>query len=130
MKLWMSGEIQANAADAYRQARKDVENVINDKLSRSDYGSGIQKWIYIAIIREEDSEDYGEIKKYTRRTKEVEFRLKIEHSKFTTAHSTEQKRLLFESLLRSIREMKELRIPDVDFQRLETDVMSIAELRA
>ena len=94
MKLWMSDEIQADVGDVHRRARQDVENAINDKLSDSDYGSGVSKWAFISIIREEDSDDYGEIRRYDKRRKVVEFRLKIDHSQFKQAAATEQRKLL------------------------------------
>lgn len=102
MQLWMSSEMQANIADAYRASRKEIEKEVNLFIKDKDYGVGIEKWSYIAIIMEEESDDYGEIIKYHKNRKDFEFRLKIPHNEFLLADSSKQKKLIYESLMKSV----------------------------
>jgi hypothetical protein len=108
MKLWMSGEIQADIADAYRQARKTVETEVNRLLAEVSLAEKAKEWAFIAIIREEDSPDYGEVVKKSAKGKEFEFRLKIPHAEFLPASPTERIGLIFKTLARSVDLMGQL----------------------
>src|SRR4030042_1145061 len=122
MELWVSGEIQGDIGDRYRAARKLVKTAMNSCIKDRDYGEGLKKWYYIAIILDFEDEAYGEVAKYSKRKKEVEFRLKIDHDAFLSAHTAGQVRLVSQSLLRSLRMMPEIGVKDVDFDRLTADV--------
>lgn len=110
MKLWMSGEIQADIADIYRETRKSVEAEVNRLLSGISLPGTAEKWAVIAIIRAEDYPDYDEIVKKSSGGKVLEFRLKIPHAEFLLASPRQRTRLLFEVLLRSVERMRELGI--------------------
>ena len=121
MELWMSGEIQGDVGDRYRTARKLVETAINRCTKGNDFGEGLKKWYYIAIILGFDDKDYDEVAKYRRKKKEVEFRLKIDHDAFLKGTLVDQVRLMSDSLLRSINMMPEIGVQDVDFGKLYED---------
>ena len=53
MKLWIGGEICADIADAFREARLVVERAINAAIGSSDYGLELEAWDCIAIIRDD-----------------------------------------------------------------------------
>lgn len=122
MKLWMSGEIQSDVGDAYRVARNLVEAEVHNCIKDNDYGEGLKMWSCIPIIRAEDSPLYGEIAKYRKRLKEVEFRLKIDHAAFLSGSTADHVRLISESLLRSLKMMPEIGVTKVDLDRLTKDV--------
>jgi len=122
MELWMSGEIQSNVGDAYSKASDLVEAEINNCIKYNDYGEGLKMWFFIPIIRAEDSPIYGEIAKYRKRLKEVEFRLKIDHSAFSSGNAVDHVRLISQSLLRSLKMMPEIGVTKVDLDRLTRDV--------
>jgi hypothetical protein len=63
MKLWMSGEIQADVDSAYMKARNVVQTAVNGLLAAVSIPDKIEEWDFIAIIREEDSPDYNEVAK-------------------------------------------------------------------
>jgi hypothetical protein len=88
MNIWMSGEIQDDVGYAFTQARNDVEGTLNAVVADRDYGNGVQKWAFIPIILPREDERWGEIRKYHKRRKVVEFRLKI-----PTLHSRMRLRL-------------------------------------
>lgn len=125
MKLWMSGEIQADIADAYRQARKIVEVEFNRLLAEVSLAES-KEWAFIAIIREEDSPDYGEVVKKSPKDKGFEFRLKIPHAEFLAASSTEKTGLIFKALSRSVDLMGQLGVSS-DTQKALREVLFRAE---
>ena len=108
MKLWMSGEIQADVADAYRQARKTVETEVNRLLAEVSLAEKAKEWAFIAIIRGEDSPDYDEVVRKSARGKEFEFRLKIPHAEFLAASPAERVSLILKALARSVDLMGQL----------------------
>lgn len=122
MELWMSGEIQSDVGDAYSRASNLVEKAVNKCIKDNDYGEGLREWAYIAIIRAKDSPSYGEIAKYRKRLKEVEFRLKIDHAAFLSGSTEDHVRLISQSLLRSLKTMPEIGVAKVDLDRLAKDV--------
>lgn len=122
MELWMSGEIQSDVGDAYSKASNFVEAEVNNCIKGNDYGEGLKMWFFIPIIRAEDSPIYGEIAKYYKRLKEVEFRLKIDHDAFLSGSTADHVRLISQSLLRSLKMMPEIGVIKVDLDRLTKDV--------
>ena len=93
MKLWTSGEIQADVADAYRTARRVVENAVNEELRVTTLDGNIEEWAFLAIIRTQDHPDYNEIARRDARRKVLEFRLIISHREFVNRngpHNSDQ----------------------------------------
>lgn len=127
VKLWMSGEIQADIGDEFREARKVVEHAVNEGLG-TNYGAGFTGWVLIAIIMEHAHPDYGEIKRY-RKKDGFELRLKIDHAAFKSASATEQQKLIASIVRRSITEMRTLAAKNVDYDRLQADVSATLESR-
>jgi hypothetical protein len=122
MRLWMSGEIMGDVSDSHRILSLLIEGTVNECIRDKDYGHGLKGWAYIAIILDFENEGYGEVAKYRKRLKEVEFRLKIDHESFCKGGLVDQVRLMAESLLRSLRMMPEIGVKDVDFDGLTADV--------
>lgn len=114
MKLWTSGEIEADVDDDYREVRKAVEAAVNRNLESIAIVEKAEKWAVIAIIRESDSPDYGEVVKRSSAGKVLEFRLKIPHDQFLNASKEQRISLMFDMLQRSIDLMHKLKVsPDV-----------------
>lgn len=122
MELWTSGEIQSDVGDDYRKIRNQAEQAVNALFSKNDYGSGLNRWVYMAIIKAVETDDFKEIQRFNKKKKEVEFRLRIKHKDFLNASYDEKKKLFLESLLRSIQIMPEIGIKDFDFERLSNDI--------
>jgi hypothetical protein len=110
MKLWMSAEMQADVADAYRETRKAIESEVNHLLEGIPVDDAADEWAFIAIIRTEDHPDYGEIVKRSSRGRVLEFRLKISHAEFLAATQTNRIRQVLQELSRSVKLMSQLKV--------------------
>jgi len=111
----------ADVGEAFREARNEVEDQLNERFAERDYGPGLKKLAFIAIMRPSGDESYPEIYKYDKKKRMVEARLKINHRDFLTADDAgERKRLLLDAIERAIARMGELKI-DADHERLLAD---------
>jgi Immunity protein 44 len=126
MKLWMSGEIEADVDDAYMKARNVIQAQVNRLLDRVSLEGKADEWDFIAIIRREDSPDYDEVARHSSRGKSLEFRLKIPHPEFLAAGPAERMRLIFRALFRSIVLMEKLGVSPNTQSTLQT-ILSRAE---
>ena len=122
MELWMSGEIQVSVYDSYRKARSKIENAVNNCLKVNDYGKGLNEWAYIAIIKEEETQKYNEIAKYSPKKKEVEFRLKIDYITFLNGDAKKHIQLISASLIRAINMMSDIGVKNINFIKLLDDI--------
>lgn len=125
MKLWMSAEMQLDVSDPYRGARKEIETRINSVIAEKPYGKDVERWSFIAIIREQDSPDYPELSRFTKHSRTAEFRLKLNHREFKQAGPIEQKRMIVASLIRSINMMPEIGANQIESKKLLEDVTKI-----
>lgn len=130
MQFWLSGEVQVDIADAYRAVRKEVEAALNEALGDRDYGPHVREWDFIAIIRELDHPDYDELKKYDRRDKSLEFRLKLNHEQFKAADELARRRMLMGALVRSAREAVGVAPSGTRLDQIERDMMGVARSKA
>ena len=129
MELWMSGEIEGDVGDAYREVMNLVEEKMNEVFERKDYGSGLSEWAFIAMIFGEHSPDwYEEVRRYHRKDKSAEFRMKIDHAQFLSADRPGRLALLCEALLRSLQAMEEMKINDVDVSAIRFDFLTVARI--
>jgi hypothetical protein len=122
MEFWMSGEIQNDVYNEYRSVRKSLEHQINRCIGNKEYGIGLKEWAYLAIIRKEDSKDYDEVAEYSKKKKEAEFRLKIDHNSFLYGEHEDRVRLISDSILRSLEMMPNIGVVDVDLIELKKDI--------
>jgi hypothetical protein len=121
MNFWISGEVMADVSDAFREARNEVEDELNEYFASHDYGQTLKKLAFIAIVRPAGDEFYPEIYKYNKKDKLVEARLKVAHSDLQKAsNKADRKRLLLDAVERAIARLGELKI-DADHERLLSD---------
>ena len=124
----MSGELQADIGEACAAAQNEMEPIINAAIKECDYGASITEWALIPTIlspRFEKSTGYTEIKRYWRKKRETEFRLRIDHATFKAADDAGKRRLLFAMILRSVAEARQMRIPAFDLDRFAHDLRRI-----
>ncbi|MBN1795293.1 MAG: hypothetical protein JW804_01340, partial [Sedimentisphaerales bacterium] len=123
LTFWMSGEIEGDVYDDYDLTENTIENNIKNFINNKNYGTGIKLWSFLTILLEPNTDPYyPEIKRYSRKNKQVEFRLKIDYKKFRDGNDKSRLKLLAESVLRSVKLMREMKIKDFDIDRLEADV--------
>jgi hypothetical protein len=125
MKIWMFGEIQSDIADGYGSARKEIEKAFNKNMAEKNFGQELVELAYIGIIKRIDSPEYGEIKKYTKRDRTAEFRLKIPYDFFLQANECERIKLVATSVLRTVSLARELKIKDFDCDVFEAEVIAL-----
>lgn len=99
MKLWTSGEVMHDVGKHYRLLAITFENKINEILEPVFLRESLNEWPVIAMILPEGFIDYKEVIKYSKRDKEFEFRLEIDHPSFL-AGDFKQKLHLFANMLR------------------------------
>lgn len=124
--LWISGEIQADVDDDFGPASHEVEAAMNAALLGLDFGKGFNSLNLVPIIRLFDSTDYDEIRKYHKKRRDFEFRLKIPHASFKTADEVGQRRLVVKNILQAITEMRKMAVRDVDCDKLEHSIRAVA----
>lgn len=128
MKLWMSAEAWIDVSDTYRKARNQIEEAVNRALSDRDYGKGVRKWAFLAIMLPPDiQQDYPEVYKYHKSDKSVEFRLRVDLEAFKAGDESTHKRLICEALLHSLNMLDEKSLPYFDHKQLRSDFQSLAK---
>lgn len=120
MKLWMSGEIQHDVAEGYREARLVVQSKVNERLQGITLNTNLDQWAFIGIIRPDDHPDYQEVKKFDKRHRTIEFRLKIDHAQFLSGSHAERVVLIIQALMRSVDLMNSLGIDSDDIDKLKS----------
>lgn len=127
MLLWMSAEMMDDVADAYRACRKEIEGKVNLLLVESNLLLGVEKWAFIAIIREVDSPDFVEVVKRGGKGKVLEFRLKIPYVDFRDGSGAQRVSLIFDALLRSAELMKDLKVLAEDVRRVKDILIRVRQ---
>ncbi len=126
MKLWMSGEIQADIAEPYRETRQTIEAEINRLLEGFTLPEAFEEWVFIAIIRQSDHPDYPELAKKSRGAV-LEFRLQISHDAFLRGTKSQRISLILAGLTRSVAFMETLGVSSRT-QSLLNGVIKSAEI--
>lgn len=121
MKFWLSEEVMADVADDYADVRREVATYLNQIFSEREYGSGLRQFDFIGMVLSDEGPGYKEVKRYSRKERSVEFRLRIDHSLFKRADLATRHSLIAESLARAIALLRTLGIQDLDVDRLDTD---------
>jgi hypothetical protein len=115
MKVWIGGEVGLNDDDfdRYRIATNKIEKKINNYLEEIEYKNvRLINWDIIIILR--DDAVFNEIKKYNKRKKNTDIRLKIDYNAFKNGNNEERENLIFDVLLRSLNVLEEKGIEDLE----------------
>lgn len=124
MTLWIGSEIDADVADSFREIRKRVESAINRVITEKSYDLPLTGWDCIAIIRVD--EEFKERVRYSRKTHEMDFRLRLSHTEFKFANSDIREAMLFLMLNRSL-DLLARYCPPHALQLLRNDLLSVQE---
>lgn len=115
--FWWSGEIEGDAFDPYRETMRAVESVLGPLLEHVSFGSNVEQWEYIAIIRSVDHPDYDEVAKKSAKGNVLEFRLRIPCAAFFCGNRFDRIRLVLRSLARCVT-LQNLKVPTLVHERL------------
>jgi hypothetical protein len=124
MKIWISGEVDFHVGDAFRLAMLNVENALNQALEPQTYDLPLDSWDCIAVIR--DDEFFKEITRYSKKKREMDFRLRISHSEFLAGSSIQQESMLFGMLRRSLMLLADKGLAGPELDRLAADATRVA----
>ena len=125
MKLWLSGEVQLDVGEASRQVDNGLEAKFNAALSDRDYGEGLVEWAFISMIFGSIDPGYKEVTRYSRKKREYESRLRIDHDKFKAADFVGRMTLLCQALSTSLDRLEALKIENIDVPRLRKDFLEL-----
>ncbi|MBU9179969.1 Imm44 family immunity protein [Burkholderia gladioli] len=117
MKLWMSGENEADIGDDARVVRNAIEPVVNQFMEGQVFLEGFEKWAFMTIILSEKFiSGFPEVAKVSSKGKVLEFRLRISHDEFKRASSVDKISMTIDALERSVGMMSKLKV-SVESQR-------------
>ena len=125
MKLWVSAETQADVGKKLTLARGKIKNKINEKIENVSYDIPLDGWDVIIILR--DDSRMKDIIKYSKKKKDMDFRICIDYPSFVKASSLEAERLHFKALQRSLEILKEKFIKERDIHKLISDVYKVGK---
>jgi hypothetical protein len=114
----MSGEIDADVADAYRDTRRTIEKATNRELDQLELHTDARQWAVIAIIRSHDHPDYGEVTRRDESRGVLEFRLRLNHGDFLKGDRIQRAVAVIETLRRSTILMGDLGVSEADRRAL------------
>jgi hypothetical protein len=132
MDIFMSGEIEIDVADIYREIRKDIEEKIKP-LKTKDYGS---EFISIGIIpiivnitpEYEEAGFHKERKLIKRKEKDADYRLRINFVKFIKSDRNTQKLLVVKNIIDCVRSLGTKAKRDFDALSLERDILQLLDI--
>lgn len=125
MELWVGAEFSGDIDNEMRIARNFVVDKINESISTRNYDLDLDSWDCIAIIMEED--DYEEVIKYSKKKREIDFRLKINHQEFSNSSPIKQQTLFYRLILRTLDLLVEKGLSKDGINQLRSDTNIVAE---
>ncbi|MCC2497589.1 Imm44 family immunity protein [Bacillus paranthracis] len=102
-------------------------------LNSNDYGSEVEEIAIIPIVAKitpeyEDAGFFKERKLFKRKSKEADFRLRIDYETFLSADYATRKILIIRNIIQSIRILGEKAKSDFNAIKLEKDILQIFDI--
>ena len=113
MKVWISSETTKGAGEELWKLYMQIEKKINNYLEEIEYKNDALEKLRVIIILRDDAV-FNEIKKYNKRKKDTDIRLKIDYNAFKNGNDEERENLIFDVLLRSLNVLEEKGIEDLE----------------
>ena len=120
--LWISGQVEAEIGDAFRHTMNEIEELVNDKIGKSDCGKGLTEWDVIFIILEKDAKESF---KYDKKTTTSDIRINLNYQNFKSLDSLGRKRTFIDSLIRSLDELRDIGVKQVNWENLKADLLNL-----
>lgn len=128
MTFFMTSEMSVTIGNKLKFGRNSIEEKMRSLIGIKDYGIDINHWGHIVICCSPKLYEAGffkEIKKYRKKDKELELRLRIDYEKMLKADEKEVNRLTCESILRGVDIAEsEFKIKDFNFALFRQDLLS------
>lgn len=125
MKFWFSGELQRDIAKACGAISGEIEARLNAELGSKSYSPVLDELAYLPVIMQTEMPEFGEVKKYHKKDKSAEFRLKIDYITFKNADLGGKKLLFKKSLMRAVFLTGDLKIKGLDSKQFLSDVEEV-----
>ncbi|HBW36736.1 Imm44 family immunity protein [Desulfosporosinus sp. BICA1-9] len=134
MDIFMSGEVDKQVGDIYREIRKDIEENLK-VLKDNYYGSevtiiGIIPIIVKLTLELEAAGFFKERQQFNAKKKEADFRLRIDLDKFVNSSSQIRKMMVVKNIIESIRLLKRKAKKDFHGEKLENDILNLLGISA
>ena len=101
MVFWMSAELMHDCSHDYWKIQCEIEPRINKLIKECTLGKYV-KWYFIVMILNEKGPPYKERVRRSLKDMDLEFRLKVAHHDFIEADYNGKKKLMLQSILRSL----------------------------
>ncbi|MEX3418989.1 dihydrolipoamide succinyltransferase [Bacillus sp. HSTU-bmb18] len=132
MRFFLSGELEGDIAEEFINIISEIGSEL-EGLNSNDYGSEVEEIAIIPIVAKitpeyEDAGFFKERKLFKRKSKEADFRLRIDYETFLSADYATRKILIIRNIIQSIRILGEKAKSDFNAIKLEQDVLQIFDI--
>jgi Immunity protein 44 len=124
VRIFFSGEIDADVADEYREVRKAIESNLNSVLGDQSYSSVLDSIAIVPILLgPRFSGSQKERRLLQRSKKSADYRLIIDYDAWRTGSRDERDRLLIRNLLEAVDDINRKFKGAFDGTRLRSDIL-------
>ncbi|AXO97260.1 Imm44 family immunity protein [Bacillus anthracis] len=132
MRFFLSGELEGDIAEEFINIISEIGSEL-EGLNSNDYGSEVEEIAIIPIVAKitpeyEDAGFFKERKLFKRKSKEADFRLRIDYETFLSADYATRKILIIRNIIQSIRILGEKAKSDFNAIKLEKDILQIFDI--
>lgn len=125
----MSGEIETTVSEPFREILNEIEKRLKC-LEVNDYGNAVQNLgiipIIVKVVPEFESAGFHKERKlYKKKTKDADYRLRIDYESFLNANYEKKKLLIIKNVVDCIRLLGKKVKKDFAAERLENDVLCL-----
>ncbi|MEF7657821.1 Imm44 family immunity protein [Bacillus sp. ZJS3] len=134
MRFFLSGELEGDIAEEFINIISEIGSEL-EGLNSNDYGSEVEEIAIIPIVAKitpeyEDAGFFKERKFFKRKSKEADFRLRIDYETFLSADYATRKILIIRNIIQSIRILGEKAKSDFNAVKLEQDILQVFDIDA
>ncbi|GAB6496076.1 hypothetical protein OA45_03211 [Bacillus sp. UMTAT18] len=131
-EFFFSGELEGDIAEEFINIISEIGSEL-EGLNSNDYGSEVEEIAIIPIVAKitpeyEDAGFFKERKLFKRKSKEADFRLRIDYETFLSADYATRKILIIRNIIQSIRILGEKAKSDFNAIKLEKDILQIFDI--
>ncbi|HDR4866758.1 TPA: dihydrolipoamide succinyltransferase [Bacillus cereus] len=133
MRFFLSGELEGDIAEEFINIISEIGSDL-EKLNSNNYGSEVEEIAIIPIVvnitpEYEDAGFHKERKLFKRKSKEADFRLRIDYEAFLSADYATRKILIIGNIVQSIRLLGEKATSDFNAIKLEQDILQVFNIK-
>lgn len=126
MKLVIGAEIDGEVYEFFRPVRALLQEKFNFLFENEEYGAGLPKFHFIAIIRSSAAiVDYPEVYKYLSKTKKCDYRVAVSFDDFLNASNKERCTLICDAIGKAIQHLMLQNIDSVDANKIYLDFNAV-----